>query len=62
MSGTWEIDLGLEFGWIYIWLSLILESRSGMPDPHPTLPARPAPKFSLYPLSKYIALSCGEPI
>ena len=24
------------------------------PTPHPTLPARPAPKFSLYPLSKYI--------
>ena len=32
----------------YLW------SYYGMRDPHLTLPSRPAPKFSLYPLSKYI--------
>lgn len=35
-----------------------MPSRSALP----ALPSDPAPEFSLYHSSKYIALSCGEPI
>lgn len=58
MSGTWDYIIFIDSGYVFV-LRVTVE----YPNPHyPPPPRDPAPKFSLYQSTKYIALSCGEPI